>query len=47
MLDTTSVDWSELAKKDQEIEGYEKGLARLKEYRNQLFPNWKAMRVQD
>jgi hypothetical protein len=47
MLDTTSVDWSELAKKDQQIEGYERGLARLKEYRNQLFPTWKSMRVQD
>jgi len=47
MLDTNNVDWSALAQKDQEIEGYEKGLNRLKEYRNTLFPTWKTMRVQD
>lgn len=47
MLDTTNVDWKALAEKDQQIEGYEKGLNRLKEYRNRLFPTWKAIRVQD
>lgn len=43
MLQTSSVNWAGLAKKDSEIEGYEKGLDRLKNYREVYFPNWREL----
>jgi hypothetical protein len=42
-LQTSSVNWSSLAECDKKIEGYEKGLARLKSYRDCYFPNWREL----
>jgi hypothetical protein len=43
MLQTPSVNWGDLAKQDAKIEGYEKGLNRLKNYREVYFPNWREL----
>jgi len=42
-LQTSNVNWASLAAHDTKIEGYEKGLARLKSYRNCYFPNWQEL----
>jgi hypothetical protein len=43
MLKTKNVQWNDVAKKDQQIEGYEAGIKRLKGLRSQYFPQWKEM----
>jgi hypothetical protein len=47
ILQTSNVSWANLAEKDKQIEGYEKGLARLKSYRDVYFPNWKSIATEE
>lgn len=47
MLNKKSIDWSALAQKDKEIDGYEEGLKALKSFRTVYFPNWRELITQD
>ena len=47
ILQTGNVSWNNLAEKDKQIEGYEKGLARLKSYRSCYFPNWSKLLTEE
>lgn len=43
LLQTSNVNWSKLVEHDSKIESYQRGLDRLKSYRNRYFPNWKQL----
>lgn len=46
-LESSSVNWSALMEADANIESLEMGLQILKNYRDQYFPQWETILVQD